>query len=720
MQLVMDRYRQCSNLFLVFVGICFCILAQSESVASSVIVNNSISAPGNHSNGSRHSETFKVIDWKFDKLKNYIIYCLFIIVVILMKIGYHHMPRLSKFVPESCLLLIVGILFGVIIKFLLKKENVVYFKLTPDLFFCVLLPPIILESSYSLYHKNFMDNLLAILIFAIFGTLFNFLIIGFALFGFTQIGLMKKLKLSLLHCLLFSSLIVAVDPVAVLAIFNDVGVNEDLYYLVFGESLLNDAVCVVLYEMMQEFALMSEIGTKNIILGVISFFTVSLGGMVIGIIVGVLSCLMVRIMGDRNTVFLEPVILISMGYFSYLIGNLFGWSGIISIITCGLIQVAYAVPGMKDSSNLVLKRFVKVLASICEPIIFLFLGVEIVIGDHSWEISFIMCALILCMAARFIVIFGLSGIINFIHVNMRNIPMQEKFIIAYGGLRGAVAFSLAVLIDDKIFESSEVSKNTIVSTTLIIILFTIIIQGMTVKPLVKCLQITKINKDSNFSLFKELNESLLESTSKGIQGIIGNCGRYYLLMITENFSNKYIRPFLQGKEYRNRGKIFEVNAKINSIMLASINNDPSLKSQFHRIPNSYKNLLTIRENPQLKIEEPAVRKRPMIRHSMSDVTGHPSNKPLKHLSKFLYRASAINTEEDEVCFTNSIRMNTFDYVPVVMKAKDKFLGSLQKKKPSVIEEETSLITSCPTCEEKLVFKDAANVNCDDEERLNFY
>ena len=109
-----------------------------------------------------------------------------------------------------------------------------------------------MEASYSLYDKAFFDNLSTILVMAVIGTAINFLLIGFLLYFIWSIGAMGTIEaadgssgLQLLHVLLFAALISAVDPVAVLAIFQEVGVNPDLYFLVFGESLLNGTVFIV-------------------------------------------------------------------------------------------------------------------------------------------------------------------------------------------------------------------------------------------------------------------------------------------------------------------------------------------------------------------------------------------------------------------------------------------------------------------------------------------
>lgn len=155
--------------------------------------------------------------------------------------GFHLIPQLSSIVPESCLLIAVGLLVGGLIK--LVGENPP--SLNSELFFLCLLPPIILDAGYFLPMRPFTENLGTILMFAVVGTLWNSFFIGSLLYGVCQIEGTNLGTVTLLPCLLFGAIISAVDPVAVLAVFEEIHINELLHILVFGESLLNDAVTVV-------------------------------------------------------------------------------------------------------------------------------------------------------------------------------------------------------------------------------------------------------------------------------------------------------------------------------------------------------------------------------------------------------------------------------------------------------------------------------------------
>jgi solute carrier family 9 (sodium/hydrogen exchanger), member 3 len=179
-------------------------------------------------------------------------------------------------------------------------------------------------------NRPFFDNLGTILLLAIVNTLFNTLCIGLTLWGCSLTFLFGNAEFDMLSCFVFAALISAVDPVAVLATFTEIHVNDMLYIVVFGESLLNDAVSVVLYRMFDNFA---KIGQDNlvpidIILGCLSFFVVALGGVLIGIIFGVIACFTTKF--TEHTPVLEPLIILVYAYLSYLTSEMVSVSGILA------------------------------------------------------------------------------------------------------------------------------------------------------------------------------------------------------------------------------------------------------------------------------------------------------------------------------------------------------------------------------------------------------
>lgn len=133
-----------------------------------------------------------------------------------------------------------------------------------------------------------------------------------------------------LDMFLFAALISAVDPVAVLAVFEEIHVNEILYIVVFGESLLNDAVTVVLYHMFESYSEMSEQGIiyMDIVAGCTNFFVVAIGGTVIGVIWGFATGFVTRFTNEVRVI--EPIFIFVMAYLAYLCAEIFHMSGILA------------------------------------------------------------------------------------------------------------------------------------------------------------------------------------------------------------------------------------------------------------------------------------------------------------------------------------------------------------------------------------------------------
>eukprot|EP00656_Telonema_subtile_P042964 TRINITY_DN4909_c0_g1_i1.p1 TRINITY_DN4909_c0_g1~~TRINITY_DN4909_c0_g1_i1.p1 ORF type:complete len:432 (+),score=53.19 TRINITY_DN4909_c0_g1_i1:79-1374(+) len=189
--------------------------------------------------------------------------------------------------PESTATILLGIAVGLVIRMNGKTlSQILYFN--PETFFLYLLPPIIFESGYSLNRVNFFKNLVPITVFAVVGTIISTFVIGFGIYAAGFVGLCYQLNF--MDCLLWGSLISAIDPVATLAIFNSLDVPPQMYMLVFGESVLNDAVAVVLFRTFVDLRT-SEFNSSTLMSACITFFQSLLGSVVLGCVVGLFSAL---------------------------------------------------------------------------------------------------------------------------------------------------------------------------------------------------------------------------------------------------------------------------------------------------------------------------------------------------------------------------------------------------------------------------------------------
>ncbi|XP_061171494.1 sodium/hydrogen exchanger 4-like isoform X3 [Saccostrea echinata] len=527
----------------VFLLLGFCSVQASVSTTDSVPSINGTSNHTSNETEKEHAEGVVLVEIKYEAIKEPFFLTLVVLIAGLSKIGFHHADVVSSRVPESCLLIILGVIFGSILFLGIGANESFPDFFTPEIFFHYLLPPIILEASFSLYDKTFADNLGSVLILAVIGTTISCFLIGLTLYGLMMAGAMGAIsQIPLIQILVFSSLIVAVDPVAVLAVFTEVGINPTLYFLVFGESLLNDGVTVVLYNVMQTYNRLQEgggtIDAVQIVLGIVKFIIVCAGGLVIGILVGCLSAVLTKFTNTVKVV--EPIAIFGMAYLAFLLAELFEFSGIICIIGCGLVQVAYAFNNITPKSKVAIKYFSKVLSNTSEIIIFLFLGLALV-TDHDWRTGFVLWTLVLCIGFRFLVVYGLTFLINkFDTYRVRKIGFDEMFIMSYGGLRGAVCFSLVALLDKNEFKE----KDMFVTTTLFIILFTVFFQGATIKPIVNAMRVRLAPKDQSTTMYLVLHEKINDHLMAGIEEVLGYLGKFTLREKFHYIDDNYIRKLL--------------------------------------------------------------------------------------------------------------------------------------------------------------------------------
>lgn len=504
-----------------------------------------------------HGSTgIKVVSVRWKEVGVYFTITSFVIIAGLAKLVFHHLHWLSSKVPESCVLVVLGMALGLIVYFATKNKDTTQVcdhdvplpHFTSDMFFFILLPPIVLESAYSLHDRAFFDNLGTVLVFALVGTLFNIATIGPTLYGLNALGAMGYINFTFMEGLVFSSLISAVDPVAVLAIFQELGVNKDLYFLVFGESLLNDGMTVVVYSTMTSFMSMEEVTGVQYVLAVVAFVVVVFGGLFIGVIFGCVTALVTKSTTDVRVV--EPLALLGLSYLSYLTAELFHFSGIISLIVCGLIQAHYAFQNISQKSYTCVKYFTKMASATSDTVIFMFLGMVLVSDEHIWHTGFVLWSVFLCFVYRFIGVFMLTGIMN--NYRVKKVGLEEQFIAAYGGLRGAVAFSLVNMLNE-----SLPPRRIFVTATLVVILFTIFVQGTTIKPLVGLLQIQKHRKGKK-NLSEEINDTTMDHIMAGVEEILGQHGDFYLRELIVHYNDRYLRKwFLRSTCESKLTRLFE-------------------------------------------------------------------------------------------------------------------------------------------------------------------
>ncbi|KAM5221457.1 sodium/hydrogen exchanger 2-like [Ctenodactylus gundi] len=320
---------------------------------------------------------------------------LWIMLASLAKIGFHVYNKMPTIVPESCLLIFVGLIMGGLIYSVNDKSPPV---MDSDIFFLYLLPPIVLEAGYFMPSRPFFENIGTILLYAVVGTMWNAFGIGLSLHGLCQVKYFGLQDVSLLHNLWLGSLIAAVDPVAVLSVFEEIHVNEKLHILVFGESLLNDAVTVVLYKLFKSFNEMPSIKLLDLLAAVGTFFSVGMGGVFIGFLFGMFAAFTTRF--TKTIRVIEPLFVFLYSYLSYLTAEMFHLSGIVAIITCAMSMKRYVEANISQKSHTTIKYFMKMWSSVSDTLIFIFLGVSTIGNNHEWNWPYICFTVICCLVWR--------------------------------------------------------------------------------------------------------------------------------------------------------------------------------------------------------------------------------------------------------------------------------------------------------------------------------
>jgi sodium/hydrogen exchanger-like protein 6/7 len=208
-------------------------------------------------------------------------------------------------------------------------------------FFNLLLPPIILASGYELHQANFFRNIGTILTFAFVGTFISAVVLGMILYVWALLPF-ESMELSFVEAIAVGATLSATDPVTILAIFNTYKVDPKLYTVIFGESILNDAVAIVLFETAQRYRTPSlsgdaDGGGKASAGGSLTpfkllesfgvFLLVFFGRLLIGVLIGIGTSLLLKFTHIRRTPKLESCIILLIAYASYFFANAIHMSG---------------------------------------------------------------------------------------------------------------------------------------------------------------------------------------------------------------------------------------------------------------------------------------------------------------------------------------------------------------------------------------------------------
>ncbi|SDQ07770.1 Na+/H+ antiporter [Virgibacillus salinus] len=385
--------------------------------------------------------------------------------------------------PYPIALVIIGAIIGLInipvlepLKGFITEGEVFNFAVIT-----LFLPALLGEAALKIPFSHLYDNKRPIIMLAFGGTFLSFIVIGFSS--------MWLLQFSVPAAFVFAAVMSATDPVSVLSIFKNLGVNKRLSTIIEGESLFNDGLAVVLFNI-SAFSLITYagMGIEGAGLGAWEFVKVVALGVIIGGASGYIISRITRYFDDYP---LEIIFSIILFYGVFLLAETIHASGVIAVVVAALILGNYGAKiGMSPTTKLNINNFWDVVTLLANSLVFLMVGLEITIIDVTDMWGLIFLAIIIVLAGRTVAVY--AGLFF-----TKTVPLTWKHTLTWGGLKGSLSIAL-VLSLPRDFEGRE----EILILAFSVVLFSLVLQGLTIQPLLAWLGVDK--KDDGYDDYEKL------------------------------------------------------------------------------------------------------------------------------------------------------------------------------------------------------------------------
>lgn len=399
---------------------------------------------------------------------------IFTILIIMGAYSYQNiacMGTVAKFMPNASGNILLGMIVGGLLS--LHKGMDEEFSFNEEFFFLVMLPPIIFASGFNLRKDFFFYNVGTILVYAFAGTAIATAVIAGLLYWLSE----HVYELNLNECLIFASLISAIDPVATIVTMQAAGVGGRLYALIFGEAVLNDAVAIVINGVFIGVAEEQKDIFAELAIAVPRILGITVASVLIGVITALGSALLYKKSQLRENHVLEVSLFFILGMIPYMIcestqGNL---SGIMAILFSGIFFDYYTYYHLSKEGKTAVKVIVHMLEFVFEGFIFFFLGTSLWSPNNKWEGGLFLLTLAACLIGRAVAVFPLTYLANLIG-RKHKVSLRECVMMWFSGLRGPVSFALAFRISSKAIPDED-DRKAIITTTLLIIWVTSFLLG---------------------------------------------------------------------------------------------------------------------------------------------------------------------------------------------------------------------------------------------------
>ena len=352
--------------------------------------------------------------------------------------------------------------------------------LTHDFIFEVILPPLLFEAALSIRWRELRRDMLPVVVLSTLGVVISAVVVA--------AGMVKFLAWPAAPAVVFGVLIAATDPIAVLAMFKDTGIKGRLRLLVESESLFNDGVAAVLFALVLAWAQASDSSQLDTVTVGRTLVFMTGGGILVGIACGGAA---IALAGRTSDHLVEATLTAVAAYGSFLLAENLQFSGVLATVAAGLLMGNLGVLREDENRNIISpdgRAFVIALwefaAFIANSLIFLLIGLRVAampltgVGARA-----LLLAIGLVLAGRAVTVYPVCLLFRF---STWAIPMRDQHILWWGGLRGALALALALALPP-----SFPLYNEILITAFGVVVFAVVVQGLTMPLLLRKLEIDR-------------------------------------------------------------------------------------------------------------------------------------------------------------------------------------------------------------------------------------
>jgi CPA1 family monovalent cation:H+ antiporter len=378
-----------------------------------------------------------------------------------------------------------------------------------ELILAILVPPLIFEATLSMRWEILRRNLAPILLLAVVGTSVGTFIVA-TIITIAGDTLVPELNIAFAATFAFGALISATDPVAVISLFRELGVGRRLSILVEGESLFNDGVAIVIFNLALAagaVAITGEGEPLGPVTVVGEFLRVSFGGLAVGALLGFLVSTV--ILKNVDDALIETATSVALAFGAFIVAEELHVSGVLSVVAAGIFVGNIGTQNTSPTTKITLESFWEFAAFVVNSLVFLLIGLEADLRQIQPNLALIVVAILAVLFSRIVVVYSLTWLHGLFDRPGR-IPVPYRHVMYWGGLRGAISLALALSLTGSIFDDVVVAELQLM--TFGVVLFTLLVQGTTIAPLLKRLGLTAL-PDQQHKQFR--NQALLYANRAG-------------------------------------------------------------------------------------------------------------------------------------------------------------------------------------------------------------